>query len=216
MRSFTFSDFLFFLTALEWTFLMAAMALAFGAPLAVLLAIARSGKPILPRYAASAFIDLVQGIPLLGLLMFFYFGVPVLLGTDVPALAAVGAAYTIYTAAFLGDVWRGGIQAVKQAQWEAGACLGLSWRQQFVHIIGPQAFRVALPATVGFLVQLIKNTSLASVVGIVELARAGQVVSAGTFQPLFVYLLIAGIYFAICFPLTTWSRKLEARLNGAR
>jgi polar amino acid transport system permease protein len=216
MRQFSFADLLFLFSALEWTFLMAGIALVLGAPIALLLALARSGKKVLPRYLAAGFVELVQGIPLLGLLMFFYFGIPVLLGADVPAIVAVGAAYTIYTAVFLGDIWRGGIQAVKHAQWEAGACLGLTWLQQFVYIIGPQAFRIALPATVGFLVQLIKNTSLASVVGVVELARAGQLISAGTFQPLVVYLLVAAVYFAICFPLTTWSRKLEARLNGAR
>lgn len=216
MRHFGLSDFLFLLTALEWTFVMAGIALVFGAPLAMALALARSSRARLPRYVAAGFLELVQGIPLLGLLMFFYFGVPVFLGANVPAVVAVGAAYTIYAAAFLGEIWRGSIQAIKQAQWEAGACLGLSLPQQFIHIIGPQAFRIALPATVGFLVQLIKNTSLASVVGIVELARAGQLVNAGTFQPLLVYTLVAGIYFTICFPLTAWSRKLEGRLNGAR
>ncbi len=216
MRQFSFSDLIFLATALEWTFLMAAIALAFGVPLGLALALARTSGSTVLRLVASAFVELIQGIPLLGLLMFFYFGIPVLAGKDVPTVVAVGAAYTIYTAVFLGDIWRGGIQAVRQAQWEAGACLGLSWLQQFVHIIGPQAFRIALPATVGFLVQLIKNTSLASVVGLVELARAGQMISAGTFQPLLVYTLVAAIYFTICFPLTTWSRTLEARLNGAR
>jgi len=216
MRQFSLPDLLFLLSALEWTFLMVGIALVFGAPIALLLALARSGKGILPRFLATCVVELVQGIPLLGLLMFFYFGIPVFLGADVPALVAVGAAYTIYTAVFLGDIWRGGIQAVRQAQWEAGACLGLTWLHQFIYIIAPQAFRIALPATVGFVVQLIKNTSLASVVGVVELARAGQLISAGTFQPLAIYLLVAAIYFAICFPLTTWSRKLEARLNGAR
>lgn len=140
----------------------------------------------------------------------------VFLGVEVPALVAVGVAFTAYTAVFLGEIWRGGIQAVKQTQWEAAACLGLTRWQQFRYVIAPQAFRMALPPTVGFLVQLIKNTSLASVVGFVELARAGQMASAATFQPLLVYSVVAAIYFALCLPLTVWSRKLEARLNGAR
>lgn len=148
--------------------------------------------------------------------MFFYFGIPVFLGYDIPAMAAVGVAYAVYTAAFLGDIWRGGIQAIKHAQWEAAACLGISKWQQFRYVIAPQAFRIALPASVGFLVQLVKNTSLASVVGFVELARAGQIISAGTFQPLLVYSIVAVIYFAACFPLTMWSRKLEVQHNGAR
>ena len=92
----------------------------------------------------------------------------------------------------------------------------LSAWQQFRHIIAPQALRLSLPPTVGFLVQLIKGTSLASIVGFVELARAGQVVSAATFQPMLAYALVAAIYFALCLPFSLWSRSLEARLDGSR
>lgn len=216
MRSFNLLDLMALFTALQWTIALVILALALGLPLALALALMRSGKAVIPRIIASCVIQVIQGIPLLGLLMFFYFGIPVFLGYDIPAMAAVGVAYAIYTAAFLGDIWRGGIQAIKHAQWEAAACLGITKWQQFRYVIAPQAFRIALPATVGFLVQLIKNTSLASIVGFVELARAGQIVSAGTFQPLLVYSIVAVIYFAVCFPLTTWSRKLEVQYNGAR
>lgn len=216
MRTFNLNDFLALIEALKWTFALVALALAFGGPLALALALMRSGRAAVPRWIATAFIEIVQGMPILGLLMFFYFGMPVFLGINVPAIMAVGIAFAIYTAAFLGEIWRGGIQAIKHAQWEAAACLGITKWQQFRYVIAPQAFRIALPSTVGFLVQLIKNTSLASVVGFVELARAGQIASAGTFQPLLIYSVVAAIYFTICFPLTSWSRKLEARLNGAR
>ncbi|SFI78817.1 polar amino acid transport system permease protein [Bosea sp. OK403] len=216
MRSFSLIDLVSLVYALQWTVLLVLLALAFGAPLALLLATARTSRFAALRWLAAAVIQLIQGVPLLGLLFFFYFGMPVFLDLQVPALVAVGVAYTLYTAGFLGDIWRGGIQAVKPAQWEAGACLGLSAWQQFRHIIGPQALRLSLPPTVGFLVQLIKGTSLASIVGFVELARAGQVASAATFQPLLTYSLVAAIYFALCLPLTLWSRSLEARLNGAR
>ena len=148
--------------------------------------------------------------------MFFYFGMPVFLGVEVPAIAAVSVAFIIYAAAFLGQIWHGGIQAVKHEQWEAAACLGLSKWHQFRHVIAPQALRLSLPPTVGFLVQLIKGTSLASVVGFVELARAGQIASAATFQPLLVYSCVALLYFAACLPLTMWARNLEDRLHGAR
>jgi polar amino acid transport system permease protein len=216
MRSFSLIDLVSLVYALQWTVLLVLLALAFGAPLALLLATARTSRLAALRWLAASVIQLIQGVPLLGLLFFFYFGMPVFLDLQVPALVAVGVAYTLYTAGFLGDIWRGGIQAVKPAQWEAGACLGLSAWQQFRHIIGPQALRLSLPPTVGFLVQLIKGTSLASIVGFVELARAGQVASAATFQPLLTYSVVAAIYFALCLPLTLWSRSLEARLNGAR
>lgn len=216
MRTFNEADLLSLFSALRWTVVLVALALACGGPLALLLALMRSSRLAPLRWLAAGVLQLVQGVPLLGLLMFFYFGMPVFLGIEVPSLVAVGVAFTAYTAVFLGEIWRGGIEAVKQTQWEAAACLGLTRWQQFRYVVGPQAFRMALPPTVGFLVQLIKNTSLASVVGFVELARAGQMASAATFQPLLVYSVVAAIYFALCLPLTVWSRKLEARLNGAR
>ena len=216
MRGFTISDFLTMLAAVQWTATLVVLALAFGAPLALLLARMCTGRSRIARLVATGILQLVQGVPVLGLLMFFYFGMPVFLGIQVPALVSVGAAFTIFTAAFLGEIWRGGIQAVHVAQGEAAACLGLTRWQTFRYVVAPQAFRIALPATVGFLVQLIKNTSLASVVGFVELARAGQLASAATFQPLLSYACVAAIYFALCFPLTLWSRSLEDKLNGAR
>ncbi len=216
MRTFNEADLISLFSALRWTVVLVALALACGGPLALLLALMRSSRLAPLRWLAAGVLQLVQGVPLLGLLMFFYFGMPVFLGIEVPSLVAVGVAFTAYTAVFLGEIWRGGIEAVKQTQWEAAACLGLTCWQQFRYVVGPQAFRMALPPTVGFLVQLIKNTSLASVVGFVELARAGQMASAATFQPLLVYSVAAAIYFTLCLPLTVWSRKLEARLNGAR
>jgi polar amino acid transport system permease protein len=105
---------------------------------------------------------------------------------------------------------------VKPAQWEAAECLGLTRWQQFRWIIGPQAFRIALPATVGFLVQLVKSTALASIVGFNELTKAGQIVTNATFQPVVVYGLVALIYFCMCFPLTYCARILERKLSRAR
>jgi polar amino acid transport system permease protein len=216
MRSFALVDLVSLISALQWTVLLVVLALAFGAPLGLGLAALRISRFAVCRLVAAAVIQLIQGVPLLGLLFFFYFGMPMFLGVQVPAIVAVTVAYTLYTAGFLGDIWRGGLEAVKQAQWEAGSCLGLTIWQQFRHIVGPQAFRMSLPPTVGFLVQLIKGTSLASIVGFVELARAGQVTSAATFQPLLTYGVVAAIYFALCLPLTLWSRSLEASLDGAR
>lgn len=216
MRSFSLADLLSLFSALQWTAVLVVIALAFGGPLALALALMRISASRTMRWIAIGFLQLVQGVPLLGLLMFFYFGMPVFLGIEMSPLVAVGIAMTVYTASFLGEIWRGGIEAVKHEQWEAAACLGLSGWHQFRYVIAPQAFRMALPPTVGFLVQLIKGTSLASIVGFVELARAGQLVSAATFQPLLVYSIVAAIYFAACLPLTLWARSLEARLNGAR
>ncbi|WP_343315382.1 amino acid ABC transporter permease [Brucella sp. BE17] len=216
MRPLGMIDVISFATAFQYTVLLVLLALVIGGPLALLFAMMRVSQIAPLRWFSALILQLMQGVPLLALLMFVYFGLPVFLGIRLPPLLAVTAAFTIYTAVFLGEIWRGGIEAVKKTQWEAAACLGLSRWQQFIHIIAPQALKIALPASVGFLVQLIKGTSLAAVVGFIELTRAGQLSAAATLQPLPVYISIAAIYFAICSPLTFLSRKLETRLHGAR
>ena len=98
-----------------------------------------------------------------------------------------------------------------RTQWEAAECLALSRTQRMRLVVLPQAVRIATPPTVGFMVQIVKNTSLASIVGFIELVRAGQLINNSIFQPFTVYLLIAIVYFAMCYPLSVWSRKLEQR-----
>lgn len=215
MRSIGLPDLLAMVAALRWTIGLTLIALAAGGPLGLILALLKSSRSGILRAIAEAILQLVQGIPLLALLMLFYFGVPVFLGIDLPPLVAVSIAYVIYTGVYFGQIWAGSISAIKDEQWEAGACLGLSLWHQFVYIIAPQAFRISLPASVSFLVQLVKGTSLASVVGFVELTRAAQQLSAATFQSTLVYGLAALLYFAMCFALTSWSRRLERKFDGA-
>src|SRR5919112_812970 len=112
----------------------------------------------------------------------FYLGLAIV-GLPVLPWIAAAAAFSIYGGAFLGEIWRGALQAIPKTQWEAGAALGLSFPSQLRWIIIPQAFRIAIPPTIGFLVQLIKNTSLAATIGFVELTREGQMTTASTFQP---------------------------------
>ena len=158
----------------------------------------------------------MQGVPLLAWLFVFFFGIPILAGVRVSAWVAAMVAFSIYAGAFLGEIWRGCLEAVPRQQWEAGAALGLSFAEQLRHVIVPQAVRVAIPPTVGFLVQLIKNTSLGAVIGFVELTREGQITNAATYRPFAVYMVVAAIYFAMCFPLTRLSRRLERGLRVAR
>ena len=105
------------------------------------------------------------------------------------------------------------LEAVPRTQEEAAACLALNWHQRLIHVILPQAVKIATPPTVGFMVQIVKNTSLASAIGFVELARAGQMINNATFRPFIVFVLIAALYFALCYPLSAWSRRLERRLR---
>jgi polar amino acid transport system permease protein len=202
-------------SGLEWTAGLTLAAFAGSFALGLLLLLMRIARAAPLRAAAVAWINAVQGTPLLGHLFLIFFGLA-LFGWDVPRWMAATTALSIYGSAFLADIWRGAVQAVPQGQWEASAALGLKRLRQLRLVILPQAFTIAIPPTVGFLVQLIKNTSLASVIGVVELSREAQLVNGATFAPFLVYACVCGLYFVLCYPLTAWSRLLEARFAPAR
>ena len=203
----------YLIAAAQWTVLLSLIAFAGGALVGLPLALMRVSPSPALRTVAGAYIQLIQGTPLLILLFLTYFGLGIL-GYKLVPLVAAGLALTLYAAAFLGEIWRGCIEAVPRTQWEASDCLGLDRFQQYVYVVLPQAVRMAIPPTVGFMVQIVKNTSLASVVGFVELARAGQIVNNSTFEPFIIFCIVAAIYFAMCYPLSLASRFLERRANA--
>ena len=205
----------YLIMAAQWTVLLSLIAFAGGALVGLPIALMRVSPNNTLRIVASGYIQLIQGTPLLILLFLTYFGLGIL-GYKLAPLVAAGLALTLYAAAFLGEIWRGCIEAVPRTQWEASDCLGLDRFQQYAYVILPQAFKMAIPPTVGFMVQIVKNTSLASVVGFVELARAGQIVNNSTFEPFIIFCIVAAIYFAMCYPLSLASRFLERRANAGR
>ena len=146
-----------------------------------------------------------------------FFG-PSLFGLgELSALAAAALAMTIYSSAFLGEIWRGCIQAVPRNQWGGGRMPGAVAPAAHGQVILPQALRIATPPTVGFLVQIIKNTSIASlVIGYSELAYNAKILNNSTFQPFIYFGCAAILYFAMCYPLSRWSRYLERKLNASR
>jgi polar amino acid transport system permease protein len=205
----------YLIMAAQWTVLLSLIAFAGGALVGLPIALMRVSPSHALRIVAGGYIQLIQGTPLLILLFLTYFGLGIL-GYKLAPLVAAGLALTLYAAAFLGEIWRGCIEAVPRTQWEASDCLGLDRFQQYAYVILPQAVRLAIPPTVGFMVQIVKNTSLASVVGFVELARAGQIVNNSTFEPFIIFCIVAAIYFAMCYPLSLASRFLERRANAGR
>jgi polar amino acid transport system permease protein len=205
----------YLIMAAQWTVLLSLVAFAGGALVGLPIALMRVSPNNALRIVAGGYIQLIQGTPLLILLFLTYFGLGIL-GYKLAPLVAAGLALTLYAAAFLGEIWRGCIEAVPRTQWEASDCLGLDRFQQYAYVILPQAFKMAIPPTVGFMVQIVKNTSLASVVGFVELARAGQIVNNSTFEPFIIFCIVAAIYFAMCYPLSLASRFLERRANAGR
>lgn len=208
------AHFKFLFDGLLWTVGLSVLAFIGGGLLGFAVALGRLYGWRATRMAVSLYIKLIQGLPLLVLLPLAYFGLPSL-GINVSPLAAAALALSIYVSAYLGEIWRGCIESVPRTQFEAAECLALKWHQQLLHVILPQAVKIATPPTVGFMVQIVKNTSLASAIGFVELARAGQIINNSTFEPFVIFVIVAALYFALCYPLSLLSRRLERSFNVA-
>lgn len=215
MSEFTFAIILEnLLWATRWTVLLSLVAFVSGGlvGLAVLFARVSHSAPL--RWATVAYIEFFQGTPLLMQLFLFFFGVA-LFGIEVSPWVAAWLALTFWTSAFLSEIWRGCVESVPRGQWEAGSSLALNYMEQMRYVILPQALRIAVAPTVGFSVQVIKGTALASIIGFVELTKAGTMLNNATFRPFLVYSLVALIYFVLCFPLSWYAKRLEGRLNAA-
>lgn len=158
--------------------------------------------------AATAYIGLIEGTPLLMQLFIVFFGLP-LLGIHSEPLPVACVTLSLYGGAFLADIWRGGVQAVPLGQWEAAASLGFHRPLQLFLIILPQAFRMTSAPTVGFLVQLLKNTSLTSIIGFDEIMKTANAITNAIFAPFIVYGFVMVIFFSMCFPLTQFVKYLE-------
>ncbi|PGH58592.1 amino acid ABC transporter permease [Azospirillum palustre] len=210
IRAFGYNEFLFLLSAVQWTLMLSVIAFIGGGLVGLFVALGRTSdvKPL--RLLATGYIQLFQGTPLLMQLFLVFFGATVI-GIDMSPWVAAAVGLTLNTSAFLGEIWRGCIQSVPRGQWEAASSLGLRYPGLMRYVILPQAVKVAVPPTVGYLVQVIKGTSLAAIIGFVELTRAGQIVNNATFQPFLVFGIVAAIYFALCWPLSLLSQRLEAR-----
>jgi len=208
-------DLLYLIMAARWTLALTALAFVGGGLLGMIILLLRV-VPVRPvRWVAVGWIQAIQGTPLLAQLFVFFFGFAIF-GYRVSPWSAAGVAFSIYASAFLAEIWRGCVEAVPRQQWEASAALGLGFGQQLRYVIVPQAFRISIPPTVGFLVQLVKNTSLASVIGFVELARAGQIVNNSTFEPFAIFTVVAALYFALCYPLSLAARALKRKAHVGR
>jgi polar amino acid transport system permease protein len=208
-------EFLFLMSGLAWTVLLSIIAFVGGGVVGLLVAIARTSNSRLLRRLTAAYIGTFQGTPLLMQLFVVYYGLG-LVGIHLPAWGAVAIAFTLSASAFLGEIWRGAIEALPRGQTEAAMALSLPYSSRLRDVILPQALRIAQPATVGYLVQLIKGTSLAAIVGFIELARAGQIISNQIFEPILVFAIVGSIYFLLCWPLSLYSARLEARYAIAR
>ena len=210
MRTFGITDLWFIVEAAKWTLALSLVAFIGGMLGGLVVALARTAEHRAVRTAATVFVRIFQGTPLLLQLFLVFFGAPVL-GLDLNPWLAAGIALILNTAAFLGEIWRGCIEAIPRGQWEASQALGLNYLSRMRDVILPQALRIAVPPTVGYLVQVVKGTSLAAIIGFTEITRAGQIINNATFQPLYVFSLVAATYFVLCWPLSLLAGYLERR-----
>jgi len=201
------------LLALRWTVLLSLASFAMGGLLGLIVLFLRTSKHAWLRTITKMYIELFQGTPLLMQLFLAFFGLA-LFGLEVPAWLAAGLALTCWSSAYLAEIWRGCVEAIPRGQWEASSCLAMSYMQQMRHVILPQALRIAIPPTVGFSVQIVKGTAVTSIIGFVELSKAGTMITNATFQPFTVYALVALMYFALCWPLSKYSQSLERKFNA--
>ena len=201
------------LLAARWTLLLSLIAFLGGAAVGLILLVARTAPSRTLQFVVAGYVQLFQGTPLLMQLFLAYFGMA-LLGFETSAWTSAAAALTLYTSAFLAEIWHGCVRAVPKGQWEAAQSLALSFTELLRHVVLPQAVRIAVAPTVGFLVQVVKGTALASVIGFVELTKAGTMITNATFKPFVVYSCVAVLYFLICYPISRYAHSLEKRLHA--
>lgn len=202
------------LLAARWTVLLSLAAFVLGGTLGLVVLFMRTSKRRALREATKIYIEVFQGTPLLMQLFLVFFGMS-LFGLEVPAWLAAGLALTFWSASYLAEIWRGCVESIPRGQWEASSCLAMGHLQQMRHIILPQALRIAIPPTVGFGVQVIKGTAVTSIIGFVELSKAGTVITNATFKPFIVYAAVGLMYFALCWPLSKYSQFLERKFHAA-
>ena len=206
------------LEATQFTIYLSLIAFMGGGILALVLAFMATIHNRVSNIASKTYIWFFQSTPLLMLLFLFGLGIPRLLGVNVNIWLAASVALVLYSSAYIGEVWRGSIESIPKSQWEAGEALGLSFFPIFFLIILPQAIRIAIAPTVGFMVQIVKGTSLAYIIGFHDLMSIGKrwanAPVTGT-EPYLIFPLMALIYFSLCFPLSQLSQWLERKTKMA-
>jgi len=197
------------------TLLLSLMAFLLGGLAAMLVLFARVGRSANLQRFSKLYIQTFQNTPLLMQMFLVFFGAS-MAGFDISAWTAAAIGLTLYTSAYLAEVWRGCVEAIPRGQWEATSSLAMSYFQQMRHVILPQALRLSIAPTVGFSVQIIKGTSVASIIGFTELTKLGSMLANATFQPFLIYGLVAAAYFMLCWPLSLYASHLEKKLYATR
>ena len=207
-----------FLIGALWTIALSVVSAVAGSIFGLLLGLGETSSNRVARWLCTAYVNVVRGIPLLVIIFFIYFGIPLAFpGIGLSKFLTGIVALSLFAAAYIAEILRGSIEAIPDGQTEAAKALGLSYILRHRYVILPQALKIALPSGVNFFVSLIKDSSLISAIGFTELMRTGRLVGDLSENAIVTYLVTAVIYFVICYTTTQFGRRLERRLDvGSR
>jgi len=195
------------------TLRLAVPAIVFGFLLGIFIGLGRLARSRWISLPMTIYVEFFRGVPLVMVIFWFWFIIPVLVGKSLPEYSVALTAFVVFEAAYLGEIVRAGIQSVPRGQVEAATATGLTRSQAMRHVILPQAFRNMIPALVTQFIVLLKDTSLASIIGYVDLTKAAQIVNNREIRPFELYLFIAVVYWACSYGMSRYAHALERRLN---
>jgi His/Glu/Gln/Arg/opine family amino acid ABC transporter permease subunit len=198
------------------TLRLAIPAILLGFVIGIILGLARLANRPWIHYPAVIYIELIRGVPLVIVIFWFWFLVPVMIGRPVPEYWVALTAFAMFEGAYIGEIIRAGIQSVAKGQVEAATASGLNYGQMMYDVILPQAIRNMIPALVTQFIVLFKDTSLASIIGMMDLTKAAQIVSERELRPFEMYLFIAVVYWIFTFSMSRVARRLEIRMSPDR
>jgi len=196
------------------TLRLAIPAIVLAFPLGIIIGLGRLVQARWIRFLATIYVEFFRGVPLVMVIFWFWFIIPNLLGVSLPEYGVALTAFVVFEAAYLGEIVRAGIQSVARGQVEAAAATGLSHTNTMRHIVLPQALRNMIPALVTQFIVLLKDTSLASIIGYIDLTKAAQIVNNREIRPFELYLFIAVVYWLCSYGMSRYARSLERRLSA--
>ena len=197
------------------TLRLAIPAIVLGFPLGVIIGLGRLSKRRSIRFLATIYVEFFRGVPLVMVIFWFWFIIPNLMRISLPEYGIALTAFVVFEAAYLAEIVRAGIQSVARGQVEAATATGLSDARTMRHIVLPQALRNMIPALVTQFIVLLKDTSLASIIGYIDLTKAAQIVNNREIRPFELYLFIAVIYWSVSYAMSRYAQRLERRLSPA-
>jgi len=197
------------------TLRLAIPAIVLGFVLGIFIGLARLAESRVIRVPATAYVEFFRGVPLVMVIFWIWFIIPQLLRLPIPEYGVALTAFVIFEAAYFGEIVRAGVQSVARGQVEAATALGMTTTKTMAYVILPQALKNMVPSLVTQMIVLFKDTSLASIIGYVDLTKAAQIVNNREIKPFQLYLFIAVIYWLCTYSMSRLARRLEHRRVAA-